>query len=562
MNLVENGDILVLTDQLENLSVHYEDIHVEVQDSGYNSNPVYGEDESGKSVKLPYFNMQGDTITFYLPDGYYTLITYQAKAVGEADSNGYIHYHNTADLDGYEKYVDDYEKYSGEATGTATNYGVKLYKANGYVNSQKLAGAKFKLFMVDEVDEDGNIISGTPMKNRDGTDYIVTSNATGNVLVQGHTDITGWNLKPEQRYYLQEVVAPEGCAIDNTKYSFLISQKGYVNYSKNYIEAPDGSGAIIQPWTYFNGDVLTVKNYPIKGVLDIKKTVSGTYTNLSELDDDQKAAVKFEVYKQKDENWVKIKTITLAEFISDTYTIGDLDAGTYKVEEVVNEDQHVNIKTYAVKAAADSVETGQYATVVISEEDIHNSTHHEVDIDNRYEVPSEFKIYKYGDYAGGQLKDLKLANAEFGVFAYESGALAADPVKTYTTNNRGRLAVRKGAVQNGGNLVGGFLASLLQVTSGMKIKQLSRQHLHFCEILPKHSFGEVSDFFLCGAEIHGIRSVRDQCSELVFRQEALKRQHVLFLGHLSVSAPRISGEKGKGVSSKTLFFLSHGQPAF
>ena len=441
LDLVENGDILVLTDTLQNLSVHYEDINVEVQDSSYESNAVYGTDESGRTVKLPYFNMNGNKITFYLPDGYYTLITYQAKAVGEADSNGYIHYHNTADLDGYEKYVDDYEKYSGEATGTATNYGVKLYKANGYVNSQKLAGAKFKLFIVDEVDEDGNIVSGTPMKNLNGTDYMVTSTATGDVLVQGDTNVTGWNLKPEQRYYLQEVVAPEGCAIDNTKYEFLISQKGYVNYTNKYIEAPDGSGAIIQPWTYFNGDILTVKNYPIKGLLDIKKTVSGTYTSLDQLNDDQKAAVKFEVYKQKDESWVKIKTITLAEFTSDTYTIGDLDAGTYKVEEVVNEDQHVTIKTYAVKAEADSVEQGQYATVVISEDDIHNVYHHEVDINNAYDTPSEFKLYKYGNYAGTELTDLKLSGAEFGVFAYESSALAAEPVKTYTTNSRGRLTV-------------------------------------------------------------------------------------------------------------------------
>lgn len=441
LDLVENSDVLVLKDKLKNLSAHYEDIVVTVNDESYAANPKYGKDETGKDVKLPYFNMQDDTMTFYLPDGYKTTITYMAKAVGEADTNGYIHYRNTADLDGYEKYVDDYAQYSGTTTGTAINYGVKLYKANGYVNSQKLAGAEFKLFIVDEVDEEGNIVSGTPMKMRNGDDYIVVSSDTGDVLVQGDTDVTGWNLRPEQRYYLQEVKAPEGCAIDNTKYSFLISQKGYVNYTNKYIEAPDGSGAIIQPWTFFNGDVLTVKNYPIKGVLDIKKTVSGTYKNLSELDDDQKAAVKFEVYKQKDENWVKIKTITLAEFISDTYTIGDLEAGTYKVEEVVNEDQHVTVKTYQVKADADSVETGQYATVVISEDDIHNVTHHEVDIDNRYEVPSEFKIYKYGDYAGGQLKDLKLANAEFGVFAYESGALAADPVKTYTTNNRGRLAV-------------------------------------------------------------------------------------------------------------------------
>ena len=141
------GDVLVLTDTMHNLSAHYEDIHVAVQDY---TTPVTMTNEAGQSVQLPYFNMKGDVITFYLPDNYETIITYTAMPVGEVDSNGYIHYNNVANLNGYEKEVDNWARYSGTAAGTATNYGVKLYKANGYINSQKLAGAKFKLYIVED----------------------------------------------------------------------------------------------------------------------------------------------------------------------------------------------------------------------------------------------------------------------------------------------------------------------------------------------------------------------------------------------------------------------------
>lgn len=442
---LEKGDVIELTDHLENLSVHYHDIEIQVEDNY----TVETKDASGKPVTVPYFNMSGDDITFYLPDQHKVWITYYAKPVGEVGDDGKIHYKNTASLKGYEKVVEDSETYSGEASGTATNYGVKLYKADGYVNSKLLAGAVFKLYIADEVDEEGRIISGTPMKNRDGSDYTVVTNADGEIDVKGDATTTGWNLRPEQRYYLLEVQAPPGCAIDNTKYQFIISQKGYVNYTGNYVQAPDGSGAIIAPWTFYNGDVVTVKNWPKKGELVLQKTFDGI--NAQNLDDDQRAAIRFVVYKQiasEPEQYEAVKTVGYNEFTGPTYTIGDLEAGTYKVVEVID-DVNCTQTTYSVTNNNDNADNtdqdraNRYATIVISTEDLQSeSANHTVSVTNHYDQPSEFKIYKYANYAAGaQLKDMKLADAEFGVFTFESGQIGQQVGDNYKTNSRGRFSV-------------------------------------------------------------------------------------------------------------------------
>ena len=442
------GDVIELSDHLENLSVHYHDIEIQVEDNY----TVETTDASGKAVTVPYFNMSGDDITFYLPDQHKVWITYYAKPVGEVGEDGKIHYKNTASLKGYEKVVEDSETYSGEASGKATNYGVKLYKADGYVNSRLLAGAVFKLYIADEVDEEGNIISGTPMKNKDGSDYTVVTNADGEIDIKGNANTTGWNLRPEQRYYLLEVQAPPGCAIDNTKYQFIISQKGYVNYSSKYVQAPDGSGAIIAPWTFYNGDVLTVKNWPKKGELELQKTFDGDIS-AEDLDEDERAAIRFVVYKQTaPEQYELIKTVGYDEFTGPTYTIGDLEAGTYKVVEVVD-DVKCTQTTYSVTNSNDNVDNSdpdranRYATVVISTEDVQSgSANHSVSVTNHYDQPSEFKIYKYANYAvGAQLKDVKLANAEFGVYKYVNGQIGEKVGDdNYKTNSRGRFSIIPG----------------------------------------------------------------------------------------------------------------------
>ena len=222
--ILSNNGVLVLTDDMENLSVRYQDITIAVE----GNKTVETTDSDGNPVTAPYFNMKGNRITFYLPDGAPITITYRATPRGEVGADGNIQYSNTVRLNGFEKTDSGNKTFNPEGAGYGTNYGVYIYKADGLVNSNALAGAVFKLYEADEVDANGNIVSGTPLKTADGSDYTVTTSdgrdgsQKGVVLVMGNEEL-GWNLKPEKRYYLLEVKAPEGYALDHTKYSFIIS---------------------------------------------------------------------------------------------------------------------------------------------------------------------------------------------------------------------------------------------------------------------------------------------------------------------------------------------------
>ena len=137
-------------------------------------------------------------------------------------------------------------------------------------NDKPLAGVKFNI-----LDKDGNII-----------DTIVTDEngiAESKELEKG-------------TYYYQEIEAPEGIIVDNTKYEFTIEENGQ-NVIKNMI------------------------NYYIKGALRITKLVEGTGSPL--------ANVKFAILN---ENREVIETIvTNEEGIADT---SNLPYGTYYYKEV------------------------------------------------------------------------------------------------------------------------------------------------------------------------------------------------------------------------------------
>ena len=449
LDLVE-GDVLTLYDKIENISTAYQDINITFPKGNYQKGDKKTTiAETGQEVDLPYFNMKNDTITFFLPDGVDTVITYWAKPTGEVQADGKIHYTNTAKLKNYEKKVEENSDWSGDVSGLSTQYGVRLYKADGYENSKMLAGAEFKLFIVDEEDEDGNIISGTPLKTKSGEDKIFTSSSDGTVNIEGTNDGDGWNLKPEQRYYLMEVKAPDNCAIDTMKYSFIISSKGYTNYTRNAIVAPDGSGAIVQPWTYYNGDVLTVKNWPKTGELEITKNFTGDINNYSELNAEQKSAISFEIYQQEDESWKLIKTVGFDQFTTDNgvpkFTVGDLSAGKYKVIEKINKDYDATCieQTYQVTISGDKVdESTEFVTINITEQDIHDKNKHYMSVTNKYDKKSEFKIYKYANRGIEGKKDIRLAGAEFGVFTVQDGVATTTQVgENYKTNGRGLFSI-------------------------------------------------------------------------------------------------------------------------
>ncbi len=461
LDLVD-GDVLTLTDTLTNISTAYQDIQISFPKGNYEvGDKTTTIPETGKTVNLPYFNMKNDTVTFYLPDGVDTLITYWAKPTGEVGADGKIHYTNTAKLKNYEKKVEESADWSGDASGLATQFGVKLYKADAYENSKYLAGAEFKLFMVDEEDENGNIISGTPMKDKSNKDVIFTTLSDGVISIEGDEMQVGWNLKPEQRYYLLEVKAPTGYAIDSTKYSFIISANGYTNYTGDSIVAPDGSGAIVKPWTFYNGDVVTVKNKPIKGQLEITKNFdqSGDVKSYAEMSEDQKAAITFEVsQKQKDDSWKVLKNISFAQFTVDgsgvpKFLIGDLEPGEYRVREIINGDTTCKEQHYQITLDQDAIDPDDptYVTINITQDDINNNTVHFMSVANKYVDESEFKLYKYANRGAEGKTDVRLAGAEFGVFTVENGVATENQIgDNHVTNGKGQFSLKPSNDPNSG----------------------------------------------------------------------------------------------------------------
>lgn len=492
LKLSDNG-VLILTDTMENLSVRYQDISVSVA----GNKTVETTDSEGNPVTAPYFNMKGDVITFYIPDEAAVEITYRATARGDVGADGKIHYSNTAKVKGFEKKDSGSEDYKNEGSGYGTNYGVYIYKADGLVNSNALAGSVFKLYEVDEVDAEGNIISGTPVKGPDGkTDFTVTTSdgkdggQKGVVAVIGNEEL-GWNLKPEKRYYLLEVKAPEGYALDNTKYSFIISKDGYVNYTRYPVVAPDGSGKLVQPWTYHNGDVMTVKNWRKDGVLTLEKGFENI--DPAQMDDDQKSAIKFDVYTVNEDGTEKLwRTITYDQFTLTTkedgtsgytYTIGDLPEGKYRVVETINDVTCIDT-TYAVVDPDDGSGANnhsenkdeRYATIVISAEDVRDHTENKVEVTNTYELPSEFKIYKHAE---GETS-YKLAKAKFGVFAVgEGGSPVGEAIATYTTNSRGRFSVFQTDADGQSALAVGTVYALKETEAPVGFL-LNKDVIYFC----------------------------------------------------------------------------------
>ena len=461
LDLVD-GDVLTLTDTLTNISSAYQDIQISFPKGNYTKgDKTTTIPETGNTVDLPYFNMKDDTVTFYLPDGIDTLITYWAKPTGEVGADGKIHYTNTAKLKNYEKKVEESADWSGDASGLATQFGVKLYKADAYENSKYLEGAEFKLFMVDEEDENGNIISGTPMKDKYNKDVIFTTLSDGVISIEGDERQVGWNLKPEQRYYLLEVKAPTGYAIDSTKYSFIISANGYTNYTGDSIVAPDGSGAIVKPWTFYNGDVVTVKNKPIKGQLEITKNFdqSGDVKSYAEMSEDQKAAITFEVsQKQKDDSWKVLKNISFAQFTVDgsgvpKFLIGDLEPGEYRVREIINGDTTCKEQHYQITLDQDAIDPDDptYVTINITQDDINNNTVHFMSVANKYVDESEFKLYKYANRGAEGKTDIRLAGAEFGVFTVDNGVATENQIgDNHVTNGKGEFSLKPSNDPNSG----------------------------------------------------------------------------------------------------------------
>ena len=219
---LNNGEPLMMRDTVENLSVDITSIRATVG--------------SIQSVE-----MQGNTVTYVIPDSTKVVIEYRAKAVftdiGATNTTTHIQFRNTAEVLGYHEDVsgDAYRRNSGSGTASVPQLNIIKYAA-GNIQS-RLQGAVFELLDQDK----------QPIVDKENKAVTFTTDEQGKAVIEGDKAELGWNLTAKKVYYIHETVAPAGYTLDNTYYEFKISENGETDYGQ---------------YLYYSGDNLTVKNYP------------------------------------------------------------------------------------------------------------------------------------------------------------------------------------------------------------------------------------------------------------------------------------------------------------
>ena len=219
---LNNGEPLMMRDTVENLSVDITSIRAKVG--------------SIQSVE-----MQGNTVTYVIPDSTKVVIEYRAKAVfadiGATNTTTHIQFRNTAEVLGYHDDVsgDAYRRNSGSGTASVPQLNIIKYAA-GNIQS-RLQGAVFELLDQNK----------QPIVDKENKAVTFTTDAQGKAVIEGGMAEHGWNLTANKLYYIHETVAPAGYTLDNTYYQFKISENSETDYGQ---------------YLYYSGDNLTVKNYP------------------------------------------------------------------------------------------------------------------------------------------------------------------------------------------------------------------------------------------------------------------------------------------------------------
>ena len=209
---IHNGEPYDLTDTFTNLSIDTASINV-------TTNP---------EANIEY-NISGNTCTFYnIPDQTAVEISYRARVIGEKQ----VEISNTASITGDSETVDEKVDIASNSGGTASSISLNLMKYEKDHTSSKLKGAIFALHVID----------------MQGVDHLLQKFTTGNdglVTMEGSLE-KGWTFNTNDKYYLQEITAPAGYKLDNTRYEFTIS------------ETPDPAKHVYCP-----GDTINIPNEKI-----------------------------------------------------------------------------------------------------------------------------------------------------------------------------------------------------------------------------------------------------------------------------------------------------------
>ena len=93
-----------------------------------------------------------------------------------------------------------------------------------------------------------------PIRDTNNKAVTFTTDTNGEATIEGDMDNLGWTLVKGQKYYLKELVAPNGYKVIGYEPEFTIGDQP--DYSK---------------WIYYSGDSIAVKNYPGTDLTVLKK---------------------------------------------------------------------------------------------------------------------------------------------------------------------------------------------------------------------------------------------------------------------------------------------------
>ena len=312
---IGTGDYITLQDTFsDNQSINYGSITVLV-----NGSP-------STEVSYDYYGYTG---TFIIPDESVVTVTYRTRVKGNAGQD--VSVNNTAeigDMSGSSfvgidsATVEETETISptgSDISGTGGVYTIDLFVyAEGHMEDG-LNGAVFRLL---DSNEQPMTYKAGPHAGEEITFETGTGSRKGYVTIQLDEATDGVSIHKNTAYYLEMITAPyehkDGEDIyyqkDNTLYSFLITDDPDYTYGGIY--------------SFFNGDVLKVRCYPISSGVNVTKRFSGNY----ELTDEQKNAIKFTLQREALDTasgWVDEESHLYSEF---TYGSFSFEAGKHLEE--------------------------------------------------------------------------------------------------------------------------------------------------------------------------------------------------------------------------------------
>ena len=409
---LNNGNDLTLTDVFSgNLSVDYSSIKVTVND--------VQETDSNRTIVYDY---KGNTGTFTIPDtgvARKIVIEYDAKVIGQPGQ--WVQYGNTVTMNGYKDGVTGYSQLSGSGEGGFNINSIRIYKYEANNMTKPIQGVTFTL--VDEngdpvlyttksvkKDAQGNPVTPEVVLHNIGDHVTYTTGADGYAEIKPSEEEDGFSLQKGITYYLRETGTPIQYAVNNTTYRFTLSDNpNYPNYE------------------YHSGDIMKIYNWPVKGRLEIKKTIVGGPQDMTEED---KKRITFEIKGYYDAEMTKpvkldewgyavtennatenmdnfVLNISYADFsAAGSYMMEDLLDGYYTVEEknaALPGYQNVTttIKTYEVtKGTNNSIIIGNEISGAVNGNtatvEVGGDKWREIDVTNNYETPkgTEIKIKK------------------------------------------------------------------------------------------------------------------------------------------------------------------------